>query len=229
MDRPHIICHMLVSYNNKISGSFMFSPEAAGLIADYGRLDREFAAEAWLCGKTTMEEFTGGKQPDIVDNKKLPHEDFVAQKNAEQYVVVTDAKGEIGYEKPYLERGGQKSYIIELLTEKAGASYLAYLRKLGISYIFAGEEELDLQLAMRKLKYLFGIKLLISHGGGYTNGALLRAGLIDELSLVKVPLIEEGRNAVSLFGEGEIPQLQFELVNAQKLKNGGEWLRYLIK
>lgn len=220
---------MLVSYNNKISGSFMFSPEAAGLIADYGRLDREFAAEAWLCGKTTMEEFTGGKQPDIVDNKKLPHEDFVAQKNAEQYVVVTDAKGEIGYEKPYLERGGQKSYIIELLTEKAGASYLAYLRKLGISYIFAGEEELDLQLAMRKLKYLFGIKLLISHGGGYTNGALLRAGLIDELSLVKVPLIEEGRNAVSLFGEGEIPQLQFELVNAQKLKNGGEWLRYLIK
>lgn len=220
---------MLVSYNNKISGSFMFSPEAAGLIADYGHLDREFAAEAWLCGKTTMEEFTGGKQPDIADNKKLPHEDFVAQKNAEQYVVVTDAKGEIGYEKPYLERGGRKSYIIELLTEKAGASYLAYLRKLGISYIFAGEEELDLQLAMRKLKSLFGIKLLISHGGGYTNGALLRAGLIDELSLVKVPLIEEGRNAVSLFGEGEIPQLQFELVNTQKLKNGGEWLRYLIK
>ena len=229
MDRPHIICHMLVSYNNKISGSFMFSPEAAGLIADYGHLDREFAAEAWLCGKTTMEEFTGGKQPDIVDNKKLPHEDFVAQKNAEQYVVVTDAKGEISYEKAYLERGGRKSYIIELLTEKAGVSYLAYLRKLGISYIFAGEEELDLQLAMRKLKSLFGIKLLISHGGGYTNGALLRAGLIDELSLVKVPLIEEGRNAVSLFGEGEIPQLLFELVITQKLKNGGEWLRYLIK
>lgn len=229
MDRPHIICHMLVSYNNKISGSFMFSPEAAGLIADYGRLDREFSAQAWLCGKTTMEEFTGGKQPDITDEKKLPHEDFVVQKNAEQYVVVTDAKGEIGYQKPYLEKGGRKSYIIELLTEKVGDFYPAYLQKLGISYVFAGEEKLDLELAMHKLKSLFGIELLISHGGGYTNGTLLRAGLIDELSLVRVPLVEEGRNAVPLFGDEEIPQLQFELVNAQKLKNGGEWLRYLIK
>lgn len=37
MDRPYIICHMLVSKDNKISGGFMFTPEAAGLIGDYGR------------------------------------------------------------------------------------------------------------------------------------------------------------------------------------------------
>ena len=55
---------MLVSYDNKITGGFMFSPETSGLIGEYGRIDREFNAQAWLCGKTTMEEFTGGLQPD---------------------------------------------------------------------------------------------------------------------------------------------------------------------
>lgn len=229
MDRPYIICHMLVSYNNKISGGFMFTPEAAGLIAEYGRIDREFNANAWLCGKTTMEEFTGGLQPDGTIKAKFSKEDYVAKKDVGQYVVVTDAMGEIGYAKPYLEKGGRKSYIIELLTYGVSDEYVAYLRKMGISYIFAGEKELNLALAMQKLKSLFGIKLLVSHGGGYTNGTFLKAGLIDELSLVRVPLVEDNDKEVSLFGKEEVQQSLFELKSAEKLGNGGEWLRYLIK
>ena len=229
MDRPYIICHMLVSYDNKITGGFMFSPETSGLIGEYGRIDREFNAQAWLCGKTTMEEFTGGLQPDGTIKAKFSKEDYVAKKDVGQYVVVTDAMGEIGYAKPYLEKGGRKSYIIELLTYGVSDEYVAYLRKMGISYIFAGEKELNLALAMQKLKSLFGIKLLVSHGGGYTNGTFLKAGLIDELSLVRVPLVEDNDKEVSLFGKEEVPQPLFERKSAEKLGNGGEWLRYLIK
>ena len=229
MDRPYIICHMLVSYDNKITGGFMFSPETSGLIGEYGRIDREFNAQAWLCGKTTMEEFTGGLQPDGTIKAKFSKEDYVAKKDVGQYVVVTDAMGEIGYAKPYLEKGGRKSYIIELLTYGVSDEYVAYLRKMGISYIFAGEKELNLALAMQKLKSLFGIKLLVSHGGGYTNGTFLKAGLIDELSLVRVPLVEDNDKEVSLFGKEEAQQSLFELKSAEKLENGGEWLRYLIK
>lgn len=229
MDRPYIICHMLVSYDNKITGGFMFSPETSGLIGEYGRIDREFNAQAWLCGKTTMEEFTGGLQPDGTIKAKFSKEDYVAKKDVGQYVVVTDAMGEIGYAKPYLEKGGRKLYIIELLTYGVSDEYVAYLRKMGISYIFAGEKELNLALAMQKLKSLFGIKLLVSHGGGYTNGTFLKAGLIDELSLVRVPLVEDNDKEVSLFGKEEVPQPLFELKSAEKLGNGGEWLRYLIK
>lgn len=229
MDRPYIICHMLVSYDNKITGGFMFSPETSGLIGEYGRIDREFNAQAWFCGKTTMEEFTGGLQPDGTIKAKFSKEDYVAKKDVGQYVVVTDAMGEIGYAKPYLEKGGRKSYIIELLTYGVSDEYVAYLRKMGISYIFAGEKELNLALAMQKLKSLFGIKLLVSHGGGYTNGTFLKAGLIDELSLVRVPLVEDNDKEVSLFGKEEVPQPLFELKSAEKLGNGGEWLRYLIK
>lgn len=230
MNRPYVICHMLVSYNNKISGGFMFAPEAAGQIAEYGRIDREFNARAWLCGKNTMEEFIGVRRPDCcTDTTECQKTDFVAVKGVSQYVVVTDPDGTLGYEKPYLEKGGRKSYVIALLTNRAGAAYAACLRKTGISYLFAGEKELDLNLAMQKLKSLFGIDLLICHGGGYTNGKLLKAGLIDELSLVRVPLTESNAAEVSLFGSEEIPQPSFELKSAEKLKNGGEWLRYLIK
>lgn len=230
MNRPYIICHMLVSLNNKISGGFMSAPETAGLTAEYGRIDKEFKAKAWLCGKTTMEEFTGRLQPDLNQAAdKYLRTDFVAGTEAARYVVVTDPNGEIGYEHAYLEKGGRKSYIIEILTNTAGNAYTAYLRKRGISYIFAGEKELDLNLAMQKLKSLFGFELLISHGGGYTNGKLLNAGLIDELSLVRVPLFENNDKEISLFGSENIPQLSFELKRTEKLENGGEWLRYLVK
>lgn len=230
MNRPYIICHMLVSYNNKISGGFMFTPETAGLIGDYGRIDKGFKAKVWLCGKTTMEEFTGRRQPDLIECRtRYPRTDFVAVKDAAQYVAVTDPRGGLGYENACLEKGGRQSYIIELLTDAVSDAYLAYLRKMEISYIFAGEKELDLTLAMQKLKSLFGFELLVSHGGGYTNGAFLRAGLIDELSLVRVPLVEDNDKEVSLFGNEDIPQPLFELKSAEKLENGGEWLRYLVK
>lgn len=55
------------------------------------------------------------------------------------------------------------------------------------------------------------------------------AGLIDELSLIRVSLIEDKDREVSLFGKEEVQQSLFELKSAEKLENGGKWLRYLIK
>ena len=208
----------------------MLTPEAAELIGEYGRIDREFNAKAWLCGKKTMEEFIQNKQPNLNNViEKYPRTDFVAQKDVSQYVVVIDPKGELGYEKSYLDKGGRKSYIIEVLNGEVSDRYIAYLKNMNISYIIAGEKELDLNLSMKKLKTLFGIELLISHGGGYTNSRLFEAGLIDELSLVRVPLIEDNDKEISLFGSKEMQQSIFTLKSIKKLGNSGDWLRYLIK
>jgi riboflavin biosynthesis pyrimidine reductase len=49
-----------------------------------------------------------------------------------------------------------------------------------VSYIFAGEQDLDLGLALEILNREQGIKRLPLEGGGVPNGAFLRAGLIDE-------------------------------------------------
>lgn len=74
--------------------------------------------------------------------------------------------------------------------------------------------------------------MLVSYDNKITGGFMFSpevTGLIDELSLVRVPLVEDNDKEVSLFGKEEVPQPLFELKSAEKLGNGGEWLRYLIK
>jgi riboflavin biosynthesis pyrimidine reductase len=76
---------------------------------------------------------------------------------------------------------------------------LAGLRQDGVSYIFAGEQQLDLGLALEILNRELGIERPLLEGGGESNGAFLRAGLIDEISLAICPAVDgrEGRRASS--------------------------------
>ena len=74
-----------------------------------------------------------------------------------------------------------------VLTEQVGDAHLAGLREDGVSYIFAGVCELDLGLALDILNCELGIKQLEVNGGDITNGAFLRAGLIDEISVAICP------------------------------------------
>lgn len=95
------------------------------------------------------------------------------------------------------------AHIIEVLTERATNAYRAFLRKLGISYIIAGKEELDCALAAEKLKELFAIQTLMVSGGGFINWSFLQAGLIDELSLVLAPVTDGETDTVTLFEKSD--------------------------
>jgi len=65
--------------------------------------------------------------------------------------------------------------------------------------IFAGERELDLRRALEILNEDLGIKRLVLEGGGVANGALLRAGLVDELRLAMFPAVDGARGAACVF------------------------------
>ena len=60
-----------------------------------------------------------------------------------------------------------------------------------IPYIFAGENEIDVELALFKLKNLFGIDKLLLEGGSIINGSFQRADAVDELSLVVAPVVAD--------------------------------------
>lgn len=64
--------------------------------------------------------------------------------------------------------------MIEILTRKAAASYLQHLREKKVSYIFAGNSEINLPTALRKLRKLF--KRLLLEGGGKISGSFPKAG-----------------------------------------------------
>jgi len=60
-----------------------------------------------------------------------------------------------------------------VLTEQVSDAHLAGLRQDGVSYIFGGERELDLGLAL-DFEPRAGIERLLLEGGGGSNGAFLR-------------------------------------------------------
>src|SRR5262249_5794926 len=120
------------------------------------------------------------------------------------------------------------------LTEQVPDSYLTGLRTDGVSYIFAGEQRIDLALALQVLTRELGTKRLLLEGGGKINGAFLRAGLIDEISLVIQPAIDGTQGAPSVFDSDndeaglQSPINSMVLTSSQMLEDGAVWLRYQL-
>jgi riboflavin biosynthesis pyrimidine reductase len=50
----------------------------------------------------------------------------------------------------------------------------------------------DLSAALAKIRTQLGARCLVSQAGGGLNGALLRAGLVDELHIITVPALIGG-------------------------------------
>ena len=79
LNRPKIICHMLMSIDGKVTGDFLSSKEALQGSEYYYELNRE-ANSSFLCGRATMEEsFTKGYYPNLDNYKNIegPEGDFI--------------------------------------------------------------------------------------------------------------------------------------------------------
>lgn len=63
LNRPKIICHMLMSIDGKVTGNFLNSNEALAGCELYYKINRD-SFSSFLCGRKTMEEsFTKGYYP----------------------------------------------------------------------------------------------------------------------------------------------------------------------
>lgn len=230
--RPYIICHMTTSIDGKVTGAFLSREECEPAIQEYYRLNREIPAQGFACGRITMEEsFTGGWYPDLrkFENVKIKREDYIADQDAERYAVAFDRKGKLGWKKDKIEDedpGYDGAHIIEVLCEDVSDSYLAYLQSIGVSYIFAGKAEMNLETALEKLWSNFFINTLLLEGGSEINGAFERAELIDELSLVQSVVVADV-DSKPLFQNSVLSD--FILKEAKILSDNTLWLRYLKK
>ena len=54
MERPYIILHMLTSIDGKITGNYMQTKTCELLCEEYYRINREYKAEGYICGRITM-------------------------------------------------------------------------------------------------------------------------------------------------------------------------------
>lgn len=230
MEKPYVIYHMLTSVDGKIAGSFLYKCDPEFHDYYYDR-HRNFKADAFLCGRVTMQgSFTGDALPDTTEwlGCSYPREDYIAEK-ADFYAIAVDTKGKLNWQSGRIndeDPGYDNSHIIEILCENVSDEFLGFLRSKGVSYIFAGAEKLDLPLALSKLKSLFGIEKLLLEGGGIIGGAFAKEDLIDEISFVCVPLIQ-GNDGQPVFAEIMTEELtKFSSSTVEALQNGGMWIRY---
>jgi riboflavin biosynthesis pyrimidine reductase len=95
--------------------------------------------------------------------------------------------------------------------------------------------ELDLALILDIVNRELGVKRLLLEGGGGSNGAFLRAGLVDELNLILCPAVDGAKGAPSVFDSPEeetnqcAPITAMALDSNRVLEGGAMLLRYRIQ
>jgi riboflavin biosynthesis pyrimidine reductase len=227
--KPHVICLMACSVDGRTLPSRWRPKGAAGDV--FERVHDKLAGDAWLIGRVTGQEFAKGKPYPTSTKEIFPREPWFAQRDAKTYGVVLDAHGKIAWGRSDI--GGDP--IVVVLSEMVSDAHLASLRGDGLSYIFAGKSQLDLALALDILNRELGVKRLLLEGGGGTNGAFLRAGLVDELNLVLCPAVDGAKGAPSVFDSSEAeadrraPVTAMSLEGSEALEGGIVLLRYRIE
>lgn len=235
MNRPYIICHMVTSIDGKVTGDFLYRPECEAATEIYYEMNREYkqnGGSGFICGRITMEQsFTGGFYPDLskyepVKPDPVPMNFWLDEKEMLGfYAIAFDPKGKLGWKSDFIEDsdpGYDKAQIIEVLTEQADERYLAYLQEMGIPYLFAGKDEIDVALALKILQDHIGADILVLEGGSIINGHFLCANCVDEISLVQAPITADA-DAKPLFINGAMNN--FELLEVEN-KNGVLVTRY---
>ena len=228
--KPYVICHMVTSIDGRIWAS-RWRPEQNRVPGLFERLHEQLGNGSWLIGRVTGSEYAKGKTYPDETGQTYPREPWLARRDASAYGIALDAHGKIAWGRADI--GGDP--IVVVLTEQVTDAHLAGLRQDGVSYIFAGKQELDLALALEVLNRELGIERLLIEGGGKSNGSFLRAGLIDEISLALCPAVDGARGIGQFFDSNDdetdarAPIQAMTLESCEVLEGGAVWLRYRLQ
>ena len=197
----------------------------------YFEVEAELGGQAILIGRQTVQRhiFTGTFSDDnAADTPTTDLNPFISPALGSRPTVVFDSRGKIRYDKAQM---GHDTFIA-VLGECVSQAYLEHLRAHGVSYLFAGSDGKNLPLAMKTLHEIFGIQRALLEGGGILNGSFLKAGLIDELSLVIYPGIDGLKGVPAIFEYAGSPDefpargQSLEFLSAKQFPDGIIQLRY---
>lgn len=161
----------------------------------------------------------------------LPRE--VVETPGRRWFAVVDGRGRVDLqftEWPDPAWAGWHSLV--LTSEAAPDEHLATLRDRGIPYLIVGRHRVDLPAAMALLGTLLGVRTVVCTGGGRLGGAMLRAGLVDEIDIEVLPVAIGGRGTPALFDAQPLRPDQWpvplSLLTAEPLPRGVFRLRYAV-
>ncbi|MGD8793152.1 MAG: dihydrofolate reductase family protein, partial [Anaerolineae bacterium] len=146
-------------------------------------------------------------------------------------LVVPDSRGRI-HNWPQIRREPWWRDVVVLCSQATPQDYVDGLRQMGVDTIIAGYDHVDLAAALEALNARYGIQTVQVDSGGTLNGVLLRAGLVDEISVLISPTLAGGMSPRSIYrapdlasAEGILPLRLFHL---ERLEDDIVWLRYEV-
>lgn len=221
--RPYVITHMLSSLDGRIdSAAWKESINRDAYVAAYEDVHRALKGDAWIVGRTTMQEFADGTAVGNSSEIHLPKQTFKAAPRG-PYAIVLDPSGRLNW----IGNTANGDHVIEVLTERVSSAYLAHLQGAGVSYLFAGTDSIDLKLALSKLREEFGVHRLLLEGGGHINGSFLAEGLVDEFSLLLAPVLDGRQDSPASFDRTEMATPErFVVTSVERRDDDLLWLRY---
>ena len=231
---PKVIVHMISSIDGRLRLERYSKPlhPEVDYLKEYFQISSSYRIQAHcVCNASTIEIIGQTFESDkCTPAKEL--KTYFGKRETECLFVVFDSKGKVKYTSDKLI----DCNILAVLGEGVSEEYLSFLREKGISYLFAGKDGRDYKLALEKLYSEFGVKAIALEGGGIINGAFLKFGFIDEISILMVPSIDGLSGSPSIFeykgGKDEKPAdgMSFELLECKQLTQsiGSVLLRYKV-
>lgn len=137
-------------------------------------------------------------------------------------IVLVTSSLELDFSRPLFTQAVTPTIIVA--PASAPAERRATAERAGV-LVIAGEEVVDLRLAVTLLRERFGLAQLVCEGGPLLGATLLREGLLNELCLTIAPLVIGG--GVRML-RGPRPETHFRL--ATLLTDGAElYARYEVR
>jgi riboflavin biosynthesis pyrimidine reductase len=153
--------------------------------------------------------------------------DFVPHRTPKWFAVV-DGRGRVAWS----HKGDSVTSLLVVVCRGTPLPYLAHLRRERIPYLVAGDGRVDLAAALVKFREELGAECVVSEAGGGLNGALLRAGLVDEVHVVAVPALVGGLGTPSVvdgvpLDPGSDP-VRLRVVDVEVGAHGTVWSHYEV-
>ena len=98
---------------------------------EYERTADSYRADAWICGRKTMEEFASGRPVSGKRSReKIPREDYVVggRKRGARYAIALDPEGKLHWKDSEIDGDP----IIEVVSEDVSNAFLSFLREKGL-------------------------------------------------------------------------------------------------
>lgn len=247
MARPRIVTYNLASVDGRLTlapgvslltGDDRWTALTSGVGDPYEWVRRQHDPQVLLEGSGSFLADTEPVQPAahdadpaVVGEHFLP--DAVVGVPGRRWFAVVDGRGRVDLQFTEWPDPAWAGWHALVLTSRAASpDHLARLREQGIPYLVVGDPHVNLPVAMSLLSSELQVRTVVCTGGGRLGGALLRAGLVDEVDVDLLPFVIGGRGTPALFdapplGPDQWP-LRLDLLSAEHLPAGRLRLRYAV-